>query len=85
MSAKYPIKVAELPEVEFFAILIPESISTGPEYGDSVDSWRIEVFHNKKEWEDEIVKLKSNRGYSYKEFQAVRINPAKIKTTIVVE
>lgn len=96
MSRQNPTKVSELPSDAFYAILYPESTTipgdersrTNPGHGypeHSVDYWRMEVFSTREEWLAEIERLSKAKGvYSYTEFRAVRITPAKITTSVNV-
>lgn len=90
----YPKAVADLPSGEFYAILYPESITipgdersrTNPGHGypeHTVSHWSIETFPDRIKWEAEVKRLS---GLVYKrDFKAVIIRPAKIKTTVSVE
>jgi hypothetical protein len=92
MSTKYPKTTDELPTEEFYAILTPTSVTipgdersrTNPGHGypeHSVDSWDIEVFTNKEDWQNEVVKLTKRND----DFKAVTMKPAKISTIINVQ
>lgn len=83
---KFPKNVAEFPDGQFFAILVPRSIfipSDAHGYSSSTEhTWSIMVFETEQEWKNEIVHMKSLK-YS-EPFKAVKCDPAKITTTITV-
>lgn len=92
MSAKFPKSINDLPQEEFYAILTPTSVTipaderskTHPGHGypeHSVNSWDIEVFNNKEDWQNEVIKLTNRKD----NFKAVTMKPAKISTTVNVE
>jgi hypothetical protein len=90
----WPKKVADLPDGEFYAILTPESVMipgdersrTHPGHGypeHTVEHWSMQTFPTRESWEAEIVRL---TGLVFgREFKAVVIKPAVIKTTMKVE
>lgn len=93
---KHPTTVEDLPSESFYAILRPESVTipgdersrTNPGHGypeHSVDYWAMEVFPTREAWEAEIDKLSKRTGYGQVKFKAVKVTPAKIKTTITTE
>lgn len=93
---QYPIKVEELLEEEFYAILFPENMTipgdersrTNPGHGypeHTVDHWRIEQYASKEAWIKEIERLSNQEGYYKTKFKAVIIKPFKIKTKISLE
>jgi hypothetical protein len=89
LTPRHPTNVTELPDVEFFVILYPESnhyYANGPHDWDTTTySWRMEVFTSEDEWKKEIVRLQSQVGYNRKEFKAAKMIPAKVTTVITVE
>ena len=95
IKRKFPTKVEDLPDEEFYAILYPESTTvpgdersrTNPGHGyheHTVDNWRMEVYPTREEWEAEILK-ESNSKFGRRKFKAIRAIPAKITTTVKVD
>lgn len=92
MSASYPNRVSELPNQGFFAILTTTGVYTpgdersrtnpGHGYPASTDYyWTMQVFQNRKAWEDEVKVLAERKS----EFKAVFIEPANIQTSISID
>lgn len=88
--------VAELPKGEYFAILYPTSITvpgdersrTNPGHGypeHREDYWRIEVYAGETQWKEQIHKLATAEGFHRQPYQAVRITPARVITSVVVD
>lgn len=93
---KHPIKVEELPNDSFYAILYPESVTipgdersrTNPGHGypeHTVHHWRMEVFHDRETWVNEIKRLESATGYMRRSFKAIHATPAKVTTEVHVK
>ncbi len=96
MATKYPKRIDELPEAEFYAILKPASMTipgdersrTNPGHGypeHSVDYWEMETFPSQAEWEAEVRRLSLDTGYYRQPFKAVKITPARIAKTVTVD
>lgn len=93
MPAKYPTRVEELPNEEFYAILTPKSVTIpgdersrqAPGHGypeHTEDSWSIEVFTVYAQWLDTIVALEKRSGHS--PYKAVIIKPSKVETKVSI-
>ena len=92
---KFPRRVEDLPDEEFYAILYPESTTvpgdersrTNPGHGypeHTVENWRMEVYPTREEWEAEILK-ESSSEFGRRKFKAIRAIPASINVTVKVE
>jgi hypothetical protein len=94
MSSTFPIRTADLPAGEFYAILTPESQTiagdersrTNPGHGypeHTVYSWKIEVFPNREKWEAEVAH-RTGLVFGRQDFKAVVIKPATVTTTLKI-
>lgn len=92
---KYPTKQSQIPHGKSYAILKEKTTSvpgdersrTNPGHGypaHTVESWGVELFATKEEWEAEIEKL-SGRVYASKNWLPVILNRPNVKQTVTIE
>lgn len=96
MKNKYPKRVEELPDGEFFAILKPTSTTvpgdersrTNPGHGypeHTVNNWDIEVYHDRETWEAEIRRMSKSTSYHRPDFKAVVMRPVEVSVSVDVK
>lgn len=89
---EYPNSLTDLPNEPYLAILETSSIyiegdersKTNPGHGypaHTVTSWSMSLYDSKDEWTKQI-ELLTERN---KQFQAVKIVPAKVETTVEIK